>query len=272
MPKQTKKQPAKANAATKPAAKPAAKKSAAAKRAAAKPTAAKPAVAKPAVAKPAAAKPAAAKPVSAKPVSAKPAAAKPAAATPVAKPAAGAKPAAAKPAPAPSTPDDRWWGFIERARKGAEDEEEMTERLGELLEKELTPEEIIQFDTFVNERIRDAFRGDLWGVAYIMNGGCSDDGFDYFCGWLVGKGKAHYYAALANPEDAAKGVSPDDEPFENEDMWYVAARAWESKTDKSTDEFHQVAPAVERELQGELFDEETIGEKYPKLARKFGGG
>ncbi len=62
---------------------------------------------------------------------------------------------------------------------------------------------------FVNERIRDAFRSDLWAVADIMNGGWSDDGFDYFLGWLVLRGKQAYEAALANPEDVAKGVSPD---------------------------------------------------------------
>jgi hypothetical protein len=148
----------------------------------------------------------------------------------------------------------------------------VADRLSELLAKDLTAEEIIQFDTFVGERIRDAFRWDLWAVAYIMNGGCSDDGFDYFCGWLVGKGRAHYVAALANPEDAAKGVSPDDEPFENEGMWYAAARAWEAKTGKSTDDFYEVAPRVERQIQGEPFDEDTVDERHPKLARKFGGG
>lgn len=172
----------------------------------------------------------------------------------------------------PMTADDRWWGFIEGARKGAADPDEMVERLIAHLANELDADEIIQFDTFVNERMRDAFRWDLWAVAYIMNGGCSDDGFDYFCGWLIGKGKAHYLAALANPEDASNGVSPDDEPFENEGMWHAAARAWEGKTGKSTDDFYAVAPRVMRELQGEPFDEETVEEQHPKLARKFGGG
>jgi hypothetical protein len=25
-----------------------------------------------------------------------------------------------------------------------------------------------------------AYRADLWGAAFIINGGCSDDGFEYF--------------------------------------------------------------------------------------------
>jgi hypothetical protein len=30
---------------------------------------------------------------------------------------------------------------------------------------------------------------DQWGAAYLANGGCSDDGFDYFRGWLIGQGR-----------------------------------------------------------------------------------
>src|SRR5690606_33566865 len=127
---------------------------------------------------------------------------------------------------------------------------------------ELSPEEIVQFDRFVQERLRDAYRGDLWGIAYIMNRGCSDDGFDYFCGWLIAMGRKHYEAALDNPENAANGVSPDDEPFEHEAVWYVAARAWEEKTGKTYDDYAKLAPQVTRTLIGELFDEETVFDDY----------
>ena len=167
--------------------------------------------------------------------------------------------------------DDRFWDLVERSRKGAEDGEEQAERLVELMAAELTAEEIVAFDRFLQERVRDAFRADLWGVAYIMNGGCSDDGFDYFLGWLILKGRKHYEAALANPEDAAKGVSPDDEPFENEVVYWGPSRAWAAKTGKPSDDYYTIAPSVPRSLQGELFDEETIHEDYPKLAKKFGG-
>src|SRR4249919_4157680 len=98
--------------------------------------------------------------------------------------------------------DDRWWDLIERARKTDGD---LADSLIDLLATELSLDEIVLFDKFAQERMRDAFRWDLWAVAYIMNGGCSDDGFDYFCGWLVSRGKAHYLAALANPESAADG-------------------------------------------------------------------
>jgi len=168
-----------------------------------------------------------------------------------------------------TTSDDRWWSLIARSAEGAEDPDAQGERL-EALVKELDVDDIVAFDRFVQERMRDAFRSDLWAVAYIMNGGCSDDGFDYFLGWLVGRGKARYEAALAHPVDAARDVSPDDAPFENEAFWYVARRAYEAKTGKEGS-YDAVAPNVTRTLQGELFDEDTVHELHPELAKRFEG-
>jgi hypothetical protein len=165
-------------------------------------------------------------------------------------------------------PADRWWSIVETSGRGVDDPDDHSERLVELL-AELPPDDIVAFDCFVQERIRDAFRADLWAVAYIMNGGCSNDGFDYFLGWLVLRGKERYEAALANPEDAAKNVSPDDEPFENEAVWYAARAAYERKAGEGT--FDAASRRVERSLQGEIFDEDTVYDRFPKLARRFGG-
>jgi hypothetical protein len=212
--------------------------------------------------RPAKAKPAKAKPAKAKPAKAKPAKAKPA----------KAKPAKAKPAkPALTGGDTRWWDLIERSRKEVSDRDEQADRLVALMTAELSADDIVVFDKFLQERVRDAFRSDLWGIAYIMNGGCSDDGFDYFLGWLICKGKKHYEAALANPEAAAKGVSPEDEPFENEVVYWGPSRAWAAKTGKPSDEYYKLAPSVQRTLKGELFDEDTIYDDYPKLKKKFLG-
>jgi hypothetical protein len=44
---------------------------------------------------------------------------------------------------------------------------------------------------------------DQWGAAYLANGGCSDDGFDYFRGWLIGQGRKVYETVLADPDSLA---------------------------------------------------------------------
>ena len=184
-------------------------------------------------------------------------------ATPKKKPA--TKKAPAKQASSKAT-DARYWKLIEASRRGA-DPEELVDNLTERLQK-LSVQEILGFDLFFSERLREAYRNDLWAVAYIMNGGCSDDGFDYFLGWLIGKGQKHFEAALKNPEHAAKGVAEGDDPYENEEIWYAASNAYEEKT--GLDDFNDKVKVVNRKLIGKAFDEDTVDELYPKLAERFG--
>ena len=48
-----------------------------------------------------------------------------------------------------------------------------------------------------------SYRIELWGAAYLLNGGCSDDCFEYFRGWLITQGRAVYEAVLADPDSLA---------------------------------------------------------------------
>ena len=51
--------------------------------------------------------------------------------------------------------------------------------------------------------------------AYIIGGGCSDDGFWDFRSWLAVRGKRVYLVALRNPESLARVVSP----MDNDRRW-----------------------------------------------------
>jgi hypothetical protein len=54
------------------------------------------------------------------------------------------------------------------------------------------------------EGLQDAsYRWDLWAAGYLINGGCSDDGFDYFRGWLITQGRQIWEAAIADPDSLA---------------------------------------------------------------------
>lgn len=167
--------------------------------------------------------------------------------------------------------DERWWGLIDRARQEAR-AEEPSARAALLIDwlSRLDASEIAAFDRFFLERVNEAYRTELWEIAYIMNGGCSDDGFDYFLGWLVSEGKQRYVAALADPRAAAEGVDADDGPFECEEMWGVASRAFVAKTGESQETYYrQHAPKVLRSDIGEPFDEDTVEERYPEVAARF---
>ena len=161
---------------------------------------------------------------------------------------------------------DDFWKLIETSRRGAESIDDQMGKLHDLLVP-LSTEDILGFDRCFQECIRDAYTEELWAAAYIVNGGCSDDGFDYFMGWLIAHGRNAFEAVLADPERLVD-IAERDDHVECERMWSAAAIAYEAKTGK--DDFYKISNGVTRQLRGEPWDEETVDELYPKLAEKFG--
>lgn len=155
----------------------------------------------------------------------------------------------------------QFWRLIEAARKEARGDinvqlEILTRKLAALPE-----EEIVAFDQIFHEMMALSYRWDLWGAAYVLNGGCSDDGFDYFRGWLIAQGETVFRNALEDPESLADVAQPE---VECEEMFYVAASAYQTKTGDP----NMPPPKVKMppEPIGEEWDEETVDERYPRLA------
>jgi hypothetical protein len=121
-----------------------------------------------------------------------------------------------------------FWKIVEKSKRGTEDCDEQAEKLRELLSK-LPPDEIVSFGSIFSEFRFAAYRWDLWGVAYLLCGGCGDDAFDYFRAWLIGRGQKFYEDAMKDPESIARKVNEDDF-LEAELLMYAAAQAYEAKT------------------------------------------
>lgn len=117
--------------------------------------------------------------------------------------------------------DKRFWDILTVACSSETVPEDWDEGLTAELRK-LSPAEIVAFDCLFDDKTDKAYTYDLWGAAYLINGGASDDGFYYFRCWLVAMGKVVYDAALFNPDNLAEVVLPD-EVYEAE--IYGAARA-----------------------------------------------
>ena len=159
-----------------------------------------------------------------------------------------------------------FWSIIDQSRAQAE-ADNPTGDLAELAEAQAEyatelllrckPTEIVGFQQYFNDRMAESYRRDVWAVAYIVNGGCSDDGFEYFRAWMIGQGREYYEAALRNPERAADRISPDDEA-ENEDLWGSAVEAYE-KTDRDMPEV-KYGPL---ELVGREWTEDDLPRLYP---------
>jgi hypothetical protein len=126
---------------------------------------------------------------------------------------------------------DEFWTIVEAARTGVADTateaDEVADALVELLSG-FIPARIVAFELALDEVTSEAYRLDLWAAAYLMNGGCSDDCFDYFRGWLIAQGRDVWDAALADPDSLADIVSADleDESFDGEGLLVAASRAY----------------------------------------------
>src|SRR5687768_10390841 len=168
--------------------------------------------------------------------------------------------------------DSQFWEIIKRARSEADgDPEAIAEGVHDQL-TELPAPEIESFDAILRSKIAAAHTWKLWGAAYLMNGGCSDDGFEYFRGWLVAQGQRVYEAALADPDTLAKVADPENDQHECEDILYVAMRAFEGVAAKElpmpTSGVQAPEPSGER---WDFDDQEATARQLPRLARKYDG-
>lgn len=164
----------------------------------------------------------------------------------------------------------KFWNLVDQSRTAADgDPEEQLEHLREQL-LALEPDEIVAFDKRLSEHHMQAYDWGLWGAAYLIGGGCSDDGFADFRGWLISRGKQAYDAALADPDSLAKIVKEHDGECQVEGYQYVASQAWEEKTGRDSDEFPRHDIPARREPAGESWEEDELEARFPKLAKKFG--
>ena len=161
--------------------------------------------------------------------------------------------------------DEEFWSIIDVAHRDAGFDAEA--RVG-ALRRALTPLDIRALQGFQNrydEMIRRSYRWDLWGAAFLMNGGCSDDGFRYFCDRLISEGRINFERALSEPDSLAD--LPRQDYFELESFAYVALKLFEA----------QGGGELERDFSTELtmpagdeWSEDDLPAIHPRLAAKYG--
>ncbi len=96
-----------------------------------------------------------------------------------------------------------FWKIIDASRKqGRGDLAAQLEVLRSRLEQ-LDPDEIVQFGRIFEEYHTKAYTWDLWVAAYLIGGGCSDDGFLDFRGWLISKGEKVFQRGVKIPSPSS---------------------------------------------------------------------
>ncbi len=176
---------------------------------------------------------------------------------------------------------EEFWDHIKASKR--KDPEAHVERLTARLAK-LPPDEILDFDHWWNMASAEAYRWNLWGAAYLLNGGCSDDGFEYFRDWLILQGKDVYQAAVENPDSLADVVDAEQDEYECE--CYPGSRAWfqsrKAEGHDDDDDYavlnaarlarHPERPVQRDEDMGENWDfddDAEVRRRLPRLARMY---
>ncbi|GAA4713756.1 DUF4240 domain-containing protein [Phytohabitans rumicis] len=65
------------------------------------------------------------------------------------------------------------------------------------------PADIVAFDRHLRRVLAASQSVDLFGAAYLVNGGCSHEGFDAFRGWLMAQGREAFARAVGDPDSLA---------------------------------------------------------------------
>ncbi|GAA3043493.1 DUF4240 domain-containing protein [Kitasatospora sp. NPDC006786] len=165
-----------------------------------------------------------------------------------------------------------FWQIIDDTRDDADgDPDEQADLLVERL-LQLTPDDVIDFARLFQARFQRAYRHDLWGAAYLMLDGASDDTFDYFRSWLIGQGREVFEGGLTDPDDLADLLPEfdEEEDGEAEDLGYAADEAYERLTGLPLPEVGVRQPERPAGPVLDFDDPDVMAKRFPKLWERYG--
>lgn len=178
--------------------------------------------------------------------------------------------------------EGQFWDIIRQSRKGlprlslnGDAYDRQSARLVSLLGA-MKSEQIVAFDATLREIHRRSDRWDLWGVAFIINGGCSDDGFEYFRRWLLAQGRETFESTMRDPDSLCENIpSGDDFEPDYEDVLHITDEVYETKTGKDLAEVRfglEDTNDTDRNgsgTKGEEWEEDDLPLRFPKTWAKF---
>jgi Protein of unknown function (DUF4240) len=167
------------------------------------------------------------------------------------------------------------WELIGAARGQVRDPtgaEAVAERAATLLSARPLGE-IVSADEVLWGLMADSYRHPLWAAAYLVNGGCSDDGFEYFRGWLIMQGREVYERIVADPGALAglaaiRAKAPSGRPVQCEDTLYIASRAYRAATGGELPGVRSGPnyPGLDPEWDFDFDDRAEMARRLPRLA------
>ncbi|MFK4146717.1 DUF4240 domain-containing protein [Streptomyces sp. NPDC004065] len=168
--------------------------------------------------------------------------------------------------------ETEFWELIDDSRQAAEgDAEEQADLLVERL-LDCDPELVLDFARHFESRYNRAYRWDLWGAAWVLLDGASDDAFDFFRCWLIGQGREVFEGALHDPDSLADLLEDFDEEIDGdgEELGYAADEAYEQLTGTVAPDLGlPPAPAEPEGTPVDFEDDQVLARRYPRLWARF---
>jgi len=177
--------------------------------------------------------------------------------------------------------ENRFWSLLDASLLGQPSQDGQEAKLADAL-RTLRADEIVAFEGLFARQLQKSYSWDLWGAAYIIHGGASDDGFEYFRRWLISRGRTVFESAVRDPDSLATLIpATQRDPVEFESFSYVAADVWKSKTgidpitapgDVGFFSVEDIIALIPGEPSGEPFEEDPdyLAKRWPKLWQRFG--
>jgi len=157
-------------------------------------------------------------------------------------------------------PEVKFWALIETARDTSKRNYGLQCQLLTKTLESLASKEIVEFDRTFSALMAKSYSYRLWEAAYALNGGCSDDGFEYFRSWLIAQGRNKFYWTIKFPRVLFLiGVK---ELIENyEGIAYCAYDAYQNRTGDSISR----PTDIKYNDPGKFFNEAKTFIHYPEL-------
>ncbi|MGW3980100.1 DUF4240 domain-containing protein [Streptomyces mirabilis] len=173
---------------------------------------------------------------------------------------------------------DRFWNLIDDARRQAADPTDADDVAARAVARlaELEPAEILRAEQILWDLMAVSYLAPLWAAAYQINGGCSDDGFDYFRGWLIAQGRTTFEQVINDPDSLAdlpaiQLAAAEGRDLDGEAILTIVWNAYQSTTgnEPPRDTFTIRYPDLDPEWNFDFDDHERIAARLPRIAAVY---
>jgi hypothetical protein len=175
---------------------------------------------------------------------------------------------------------DDFWAVIDRATADRPDPpaamvgaDEVAKRaVAELATRD--PAEIVAWGRHLDRVMAASGKEDLWAAAYLINGGCSEDGFDHFRGWLIANGRDVLAGAVREPDSLAelssvRAAASTGAVFEAAQVLSIADEAHEQATGAGLPPSEVPRTRPDASELWDFDDEDEMTRRLPRLAALF---